>query len=152
MALRQIREEGEEILRKKSREVEIDEITGEKIQNLIDDMIETMRVNDGAGLAAVQVGILKRIIVVEVENTKLELINPVIVEQEGSQICEEGCLSLPNQFYNVKRPKKIKVKALDRNFNEVEIEAEGLLAVVLCHEIDHLDGILFIDKLYKGEE
>lgn len=149
MAIRNIRIEKDEILRKKSREVTQ---YSDKIKELINDMFETMRVNDGAGLAAVQVGILKRIIVVEVENTKLALINPVIISKEGSQICEEGCLSLPNKFYNVKRPQKITVKGLNENFEEVEIHAKDLLAVVLCHEIDHLDGILFIDKLYKGDK
>ncbi len=149
MAIRNIRLEKDEILRKKSREVTTYD---DKIKELIEDMYETMRVNDGAGLAAVQVGILKRIIVVEVENTKFALINPVIVKQEGSQICEEGCLSLPNRFHNVQRPLTVTVKGLNENFEEVEIEAKDLLAVVLCHEIDHLDGILFIDKLYKGDK
>ena len=143
MAIRNIRLERDEILRKKSRVVEKYDA---RIKQLIEDMFDTMKVNDGAGLAAVQVGILKRIIVVEIPEHKFALINPKIVEFSGEQECEEGCLSLPNQFYKTKRPMKIKVEGLDENFNPVTIEAEGLLAVVLCHEIDHLDGILFIDK------
>ena len=146
MAIRNIRLEKDEILRKKSREVEKYD---ERIKQLIEDMFETMHVNDGAGLAAVQVGVLKRIIVIEIPEHKFALINPKIVESSGEQICEEGCLSLPNKFYNVKRPLKVKVEGLDENFNPVTIEAEGLLAVVLCHEIDHLDGILFIDKIER---
>ena len=143
MAIRNLRFEHDPILRKQSRKVEEN---SEKIQELIDDMFETMEKNEGAGLAAVQVGILKRIIVVDVDKHRFALINPEIVHEEGKQVCEEGCLSLPNQFYNVERPKKIKVKALDRDFKEVEIDAKDILAVVLCHEIDHLNGILFIDK------
>lgn len=149
MAIRNIRLEKDEILRKKSREVTE---YNDKIKELINDMFDTMRINDGAGLAAVQVGILKRIIVVDVEDTELVLINPVIVSKEGSQICEEGCLSIPNKFHNVKRPQKLVVKGLNEKFEEVEINAKDLLAVVLSHEIDHLDGILFIDKLYKGDK
>ncbi len=149
MAIRNIRLENDEILRKKSKEVKE---YSDKIFQLIDDMLETMVKNDGAGLAAVQVGILKRIIVVKVDDTEIVLINPKILKQEGAQICEEGCLSLPNQFYNVQRPKTVVVEGLDRNFMPVTINAKDLLAVVLCHEIDHLDGILFIDKLYKGDK
>lgn len=143
MALRQVRLEGDEILRKKSKEVkEIDS----KIIQLLDDMADTMYKNDGVGLAAPQVGILKKIIVVDVGEGLLELINPEIIEKEGEVCNKEACLSVPGIFGEVTRPAKIKVKALDRNGETIIIEAENYLAQAICHEIDHLDGILFIDK------
>lgn len=152
MALRQIREEGEEILRKKSREVAIDEITGEKIQDLIDDMLETMYNFNGVGLSAVQVGILKRIVVIDVEDEKgpYILINPKITKTKGEKECDEGCLSFPNQFGKVIRPTEVTVEFYDRNAKNQKLKAKDLLAQAICHECDHLDGILFVDKVLPG--
>lgn len=151
MATRQIRFKDDEILRKKSRKVE--KITP-MIKILLDDMAETMYEADGCGLAAPQVGILRRVITIDVgdDNGLIELINPVIVEQEGEQTKAEACLSLPGESGVVKRPEKVKVKAINRNGEEFEIEGEGLLAIALCHEIDHLDGILYTDKMIEGDE
>ncbi|WP_123054119.1 peptide deformylase [Clostridium sp. JN-1] len=143
MALRNIRKYGDELLRKKSRKVEhIDK----KIITLLDDMQETMYKADGVGLAAPQVGILKRIVVIDVGDGIIRLINPVIISHEGSQIDEEGCLSIPGEQEKVDRPYKVKVEALNEKGEKIVIKGEGLLARALCHEIDHLDGILFIDK------
>lgn len=149
MAVRNIRTNDDEILRKKSKKV--DEIN-DRIRTLIKDMKETMYLADGVGLAAPQVGVLKRIAVVDVGEGPVTVINPEIIEKDGSSIDVEGCLSLPGRQGEVKRPEKIKVKALDETGEEVIIEAEGLFARALCHEIDHLDGILFIDRLVKKEE
>lgn len=149
MAIRNIRKNGDEILRKKSRKVE--EIN-DRILTLIKDMQETMYEADGVGLAAPQVGILKRIAVIDVGNGPINLINPEIIETEGEYLDEEGCLSIPGEQGNVLRPRKVKVKALNEKGEEVIIEGEDLLARAMCHEIDHLDGILFIDKLVEGEE
>ncbi len=152
MALRQIREEGDEFLRKKSREVEIDDITSEKIQSLIDDMLETMYNYKGVGLAAVQVGMLKRVIVIDVEDEKgpYVLINPQILKTKGEKECDEGCLSFPNQFGKVVRPTEVTVEFYDRNAKKVKLKAKDLLAQAICHECDHLEGILFIDKVLPG--
>lgn len=152
MALRQIREEKDELLRKKSREVAIDDITGEKIQSLIDDMIETMHNFNGVGLAAVQVGMLKRVIVIDVEDGKgpYVLINPSILKTKGEKECDEGCLSFPNQFGKVIRPTEVTVEFLDRNAKKVKLKAKDLLAQAICHECDHLEGILFVDKVLPG--
>lgn len=151
MATRQIRFRDDEILRKKSRKVE--KITP-MIKILLDDMAETMYEADGCGLAAPQVGILRRVITIDVgdDNGLIELINPVIVEQEGEQTKAEACLSLPGESGVVKRPEKVKVKAINRNGEEFEIEGDGLLAIALCHEIDHLDGILYTDKVIEEVE
>jgi peptide deformylase len=150
MAIRMIRKDGDEILRKKSKEVK--EIN-DKIITLLDDMAETMYYNEGVGLAAPQIGILKKIVVIDVcdENGLIELINPEIIYTEGEQCEEEGCLSVPGLYGEVKRPEKVIVKALNRKGEEITIEGTKLLAVALCHEIDHLDGILFIDKAIKLE-
>ena len=152
MALRQIRGDGDEILRKKSRDVAIDEITGEKIQSLIDDMIETMKNYNGVGLAAVQVGILKKVIVIDVEDEKgpYVLINPEIQKTKGEKECDEGCLSFPNQFGKVIRPTEVIVEFYDRNAKKVKLKAKDLLAQAICHECDHLEGVLFIDKVLPG--
>ena len=154
MAYRQIRLETDEILRKRAREVEV---IDEKTKVLIDDMIETMYKFDGVGLAAPQVGVLKRILVydsdyVEDENNKNVhvLINPVITKASKKMAtAEEGCLSFPDTFGYVDRPEKITVKALDENLKSITITAKGLEAVVLQHEMDHLDGIVFLDKAYN---
>lgn len=148
MALREIRLDGDEILRKKSKIVEkIDD----KIKTLIEDMVETMYHADGVGLAAPQVGMLKRIIVIDVgdENGIIKLINPEIIEADGKQVDEEGCLSVPQVRGMVERPEKVKVKALNENGEEIILDGEGLLARALCHEIDHLNGILFTDRAEK---
>lgn len=149
MAIRNIRKEEDEILRKKSREVEkIDE----KIKELVDDMVETMHKFDGLGLAAPQVGILKRIVVIDLydDNGVIVLINPEIKKQKGSQIVEEGCLSFPNQFGKVDRPSEVVVEALNINGEKIKVKGKGLLAQALSHEIDHLNGELFIDKIIEG--
>ena len=157
MALREIRTEGDEILRKKSREIEkIDD----KILELLDDMYDTLKNSeDGVGLAAPQVGILKRAIVVDLSEEGGEgpykLINPKIIKAKGEQICREGCLSVPGVLGDVIRPSEVVVEALNEKGEEVKIKAKDILAVVLCHEIDHLDGILFIDKateFYDADE
>ena len=149
MAIRTIRTYGDELLRKKSRVVE--EINP-RVLLLIKDMIETMYNSKGLGLAAPQVGILKRIIVIDVGNGPVALINPEIVEMEGSSISNEGCLSIPGVQKNVERPEKVIVKALSDKGEELVIHGEGLLARALCHEIDHLNGVLFIDKAIEDEE
>jgi peptide deformylase len=150
MAVRQIREIGDNLLRKKSRPFET---VDDKARQLLEDLYDTLKVTkDGVGLAAPQVGVLRRAIVVDLsmeeENPQgpFFLINPVIVKQSGSQVCREGCLSVPGKLGDVTRPEKVTVEALDKNGKKVKIKAEGLLAVVLSHEIDHLDGILFVDK------
>ena len=150
MAIRIIRQEGDEILKKKSRPVEnIDD----KLKELIKDMIETMHKYDGVGLAAVQVGVLKRVIVIDTyEEGKpvYVLINPEIIETKGSREVEEGCLSFPNKFAKVIRPEKVTLKALNEEGKELKIKAEGLLAQAMCHEVDHLNGEVFIDKMIPG--
>lgn len=146
MALRNIRLDKDEILRKKSKK--IDNIT-DNIQQLIDDMIETMYEADGVGLAAPQVGILKRVVVIDVGDGPIVLINPEIINSSGEQIDSEGCLSVPNVTGEVKRPNKVTVRAMDREGQTIELTGKGLLARAFCHEIDHLNGILFIDKIIK---
>ena len=144
MALRKIVYEGDEILRKHCKP--IDEVT-DRIRGILDDMLETMRANDGVGIAAPQVGIMRRMFIVETEpGDVIELINPEIVEHDGSQTGDEGCLSIPGYIGTVTRPAYVKMKGLDRNGNEIEVEGTGLKAVALCHERDHLDGILYADK------
>lgn len=148
MGLRNIRKYGDEILRKKSRKVEV---INDRILTLIKDMEETMYEAQGVGLAAPQVGILKRVIVVDVGEGILKLINPEIISKEGSQLDVEGCLSVPGEQGEVERPDRVTVKALDEKGQEIIVEGEGLLARALCHEIDHLDGILFVDKTIDSE-
>ena len=150
MALRNIVTEEDPILRKKSRE--IDEISP-RIVKLLNDMAETMYYdNRGIGIAAPQVGVLRRAFVVDIgdEHGRLDFINPEITSREGEQRCSEGCLSVPGKSGDVMRPEKIHIKALDINGNPFEMDAEGLLADCICHEYDHLDGILFIDKAIPG--
>lgn len=149
MALRNIRLREDEILRKVSRPVK--ELTP-RITELIADMKETMIHADGVGLSAVQVGVLKRIIVVDTGDFKTTIINPEIIEQDGTQCGDEGCLSVPGVYEKVTRPNHVKVKGLDENFNPIEVSGIGLDARALCHEIDHLNGILFIDRVDKEEK
>ena len=146
MAIRNVVQIGDEILRKKSKTVKDFD---EKLWELLDDMRETMVKNDGVGLAAVQVGVLKRAIVLDVNHMKIELINPIILDTLGEQIDKEGCLSCKGQWGYVKRPQEVTVKAQDRYGNEFVITGVDLLAKAFCHEIDHLDGILFVDKVIK---
>ena len=149
MAIRNIREEGDEILKKKSREIEeIDD----RILELLDDMVETMHKYNGVGLAAVQVGVLKRAIVIDLYDDKgpIKLINPVIIKEEGEQEVEEGCLSFPNKYAKLIRPAKVTVEALNEKGKKVKINAKELLAQALSHEIDHLNGIVFVDKMIPG--
>lgn len=150
MAIRNIVKAPNDVLRKVCRSVDhIDD----KLLTLLDDMAQTMYENDGVGLAAPQVGILKRVAVIDIGDEEvglLELINPRIVSSEGEQIETEGCLSVKDIRGEVKRPAKVTVEAYDREGNLIEYSAEGLLAVAFCHEIDHLDGILFTDKMEKA--
>ncbi|MCI8655173.1 MAG: peptide deformylase [Clostridia bacterium] len=153
MAIRTIRGEGDEILSKKSREVDISNIKDEKIQELIDDMLETMYKANGVGLAAVQVGILKQIVVIDVEedcSNPIVLINPKIIKEKGAQEVEEGCLSFPNKFAKVVRPAEVIVEALDRDGKKIKMKAKELLAQAISHELDHLNGIVFVDKIIPG--
>lgn len=138
--------DGEDFLRKKSRPVE--EITP-RIKTLLDDMVETMRHANGCGLAGVQVGVLRRIVVIETEEGLFELINPRIVAMAGEQESEEGCLSLPGEWGVTRRPMYVTARALNREGKEIEIKASGLLAKAICHELDHLDGILYTDKVIR---
>ncbi len=140
MAIRNIVKVGDPVLSKKCRAVEkIDD----RIIGLLDDMIDTLYDSNGVGLAAPQVGVLKRIAVIDIGDGLIELINPEIVAEDGSQNDLEGCLSLPGKWGYVQRPNKVTVRALDRNGDEYEYEGEGLLARAFCHEIEHLDGVLF---------
>lgn len=146
MAIRNIRKDGDEILRKRSREV--DQITP-KIRMLLKDMVDTLYKADGAGLAAPQVGVLKRIVLVDVGTGLHQLINPVLKSQSGEQCVAEGCLSVPGIWGEVKRPEHVVVEALNPDGEKIVVEGDGLLAQALCHEIDHLDGILFKDKVIR---
>ncbi len=147
MAIRMVREQNEPILRKKSKEVK--EITP-KITELLDDLAETMYEANGVGLAAPQVGMLKRMVVIDIGEGLFELINPVILESSGTQTGNEGCLSVPGKMGQVTRPNYVKVQALNRDGETVIIEGEELMARALCHELDHLEGILYTDKV-EGE-
>ncbi|MBR2952938.1 MAG: peptide deformylase [Clostridia bacterium] len=149
MAIRNIRTENDPILRKKSRVVENFD---EKLWQLLDDMKETMEKAEGVGLAAVQVGILKRVVVINVGDGLMELINPEILETEGVQCSAEGCLSLPGKQGTTIRPMTVKVKAQNRNGNWCVYKGTELKAKAFCHEIDHLDGVLYIDKLASKDE
>ncbi len=147
MAIRNIRTLGDDILRKHCREVK--EVTP-KLQELIDDMYDTMYEAQGVGLAAPQVGILKRIVVIDTDGEPYTMINPKILEVSGEQEGSEGCLSVPGKAGHVKRPNYVKAEAYDENMERYEVEAEGLLARAICHELDHLDGKLYVD-LVEGE-
>lgn len=149
MAIRNIVKLGDEILTKKCREVKkIDD----RIICLIDDMIDTLKLSNGVGLAAPQVGILKRIAIVDTGDEILELINPEILYTEGEQTDAEGCLSYPGRYGLVTRPRIVKIKATDRNGNDYEYTGEDLTARAFCHEIDHLDGHFFTEKVTEWVE
>ncbi|MCR4723694.1 MAG: peptide deformylase [Eubacteriales bacterium] len=143
MAIRNIRITGDELLRKKSRPVTE---VNDRIKDILNDMSETMYAADGVGLAAPQVGILRRLVVIDIGDGLVKLVNPEIVESEGSEVSTEACLSVPDMMGDVTRPVKVRVKAQDENGNELDITAEGLYKKALCHEIDHLDGILYTDR------
>ena len=150
MAIRKIRKIGDSILTKQTKE--ISEMTP-RLETLIDDMLETMYDADGVGLAAPQVGVLKQLVVIDVSegaDQPIVLINPEIIETSGEQTGDEGCLSVPGKAGKVTRPNYGKVKALDRNMQPVELEGTELLARAMCHEIDHLLGILYVEKV-EGE-
>lgn len=153
MALRTILTEGDPALTKKCRPVTVFD---ERLHDLIDDLKETLAHANGAGLAAPQIGILRRVVIVVDDNDEmLELVNPEIVHEEGEQEGFEGCLSVPGRWGVVKRPKKVRVRAQDRNGNTFEVEGEDIVARCFCHETEHLDGHLFVehaDRLYTTEE
>ena len=147
MALREIRVEGDAVLTKVCKEIK--EVTP-RIQDLIDDMIETMYEANGVGLAAPQVGILKRLVVIDVGEGPIVMINPRIVAQDGEQTGDEGCLSVPGKAGIVTRPNYVMARFFDEEMNECEVEGEGLLARAICHELDHLDGHLYVEKVEGG--
>lgn len=147
MAIRNIRELGDKVLTKVSKEIKEDD---KKLHQLIDDMLDTMYEASGVGLAAPQVGVLKRLVVIDVSEdgeNPLILINPVILETDGEQTGDEGCLSVPGKLGTVTRPNYVKVKALNEDMEEFIAEGTELLARAICHEIDHLDGLLYVDKM-----
>lgn len=147
MAIRRIVILGEDdVLRKHARKVDKFD---RRLGILLDDLADTMYDADGAGLAAPQVGILKRCVVVDVGEELIELVNPEIVETEGTQMCIEGCLSVPGRRGKVERPEKVRVHAQDRKGHPIELSAEGFLANAICHELDHLDGIMYTDKMIE---
>lgn len=146
MAVRKILRIGDETLRRKARPVELFD---KRLHTLLDDMAETMYDAEGAGLAAPQVGILRRVVVIDVGEGIIELINPEILSAEGEQINPEGCLSIPGRRCTVARPQKVVVKALDRNGDLFELTGEGFLAIAVSHELDHLDGVLYVDKMIE---
>ena len=149
MAIREIRLSGDEILRKTAREVEK---VDDRIKELLQDMLETMHKYNGVGLAGRQVGILKRVIVIDLYdgNKPLLLVNPKIVKAKGEQEVEEGCLSFPNEYAKMIRPKEVVVEALNEEGKKVKIVGKDLLAQALSHEIDHLNGVLFVDNMIPG--
>ena len=149
MAIREIRLSGDEILRKTAREVEE---VDDRIKELLQDMLETMHKYNGVGLAGPQVGILKRVIVIDLYdgNEPLLLVNPKIIKAKGEQEVEEGCLSFPNEYAKMIRPKEVVVEALNEEGKKVKIVGKDLLAQALAHEIDHLNGVLFVDNMIPG--
>lgn len=147
MAIRKIMVLGkDDVLRKRSRRVDKFD---KRLRTLLDDMADTMYKADGVGLAAPQVGVLKRAVVIDVGEGLIELVNPEIIASEGAVVGPEGCLSVPERRGTVERPERVTVKAQNRDGREVQIEATELLAVALCHEIDHLDGVLYVDKMIE---
>lgn len=146
MAIRKIRLDNDPILRKKSKE--ITEIN-DRIKILLDDMIDTMNHAEGVGLAAPQIGVLRRAIVIDVGQGPIKIINPEILESHGEVIDVEGCLSIPGRSGTVLRPERVKIKYMDIDGNEKILEGTDLLARAICHEIDHLDGILYTDKMIE---
>lgn len=150
MATRIIRTDDDPLLRKKSRAIDVFD---DRLKLLAEDMIETMHQADGVGLAAPQIGILKRLIVVDLYNEEgpMIFVNPELSEAEGCEVAEEGCLSLPGRHGLVERPWSLTLKYQDLEGNQCQLRAEGLFARILCHEVDHLDGILYIDRQISEE-
>ena len=149
MAIREIRTSEDEILRKKSRKVEV---VDDKIRELLDDMVETLHKYNGVGLAGPQVGILKRVVVIDIYdgNPPLKMINPQIIKEKGTQEVEEGCLSFPNEYGKIIRPKEVTITFTNEDGKQVKLTGKDLLAQAMEHEIDHLEGVLFIDKIEPG--
>lgn len=147
MAIREVREIGDEILTKKSKEVTKMTL---RTKILINDMLDTLYEKMGVGLAAPQVGVLKKIVVIDVGEGPIVLINPEILETSGEQTGEEGCLSVPGKWGIVTRPNHVKIRALNEDMEEFEMEGDGLLARAFCHEIDHLSGELYVDRVEDG--
>ncbi len=146
MAIRKIITQENEILRKVSKPVKVFD---ENLVDLIEDMNDTLKKSGGVGLAGPQVAVLKRVVVIDLNGTHLELVNPEIIKTEGSQCEAEGCLSIPGVYQKVKRPMTVTVKAYDRYGNKLVVTGEGFLARCFCHELDHLDGTLFVDRVEK---
>lgn len=147
MAIRMLRYKDDPILRKTCREVNV---VDDKIKLILDDMLDTLHTTpNGAAIAANQVGILKRLVVIDMGTGVIKLVNPQIIEQDGEQECIEGCLSVPNKFGTTIRPKKVTIKALNENGEEIILTGEDEMAKCFCHEIEHLDGILFTDKVIQ---
>ena len=147
MAIRKIMVLGEdEVLRKRARRVDVFD---KRLRTLLDDMAETMYKADGVGLAAPQVGILKRVVTIDVGDGLIELVNPEIVASEGAVVGVESCLSVPDRCGTVERPEKVTVRARNRAGEEIEVTGEGFLARALCHEIDHLDGVVYVDRMIE---
>lgn len=146
MAIRKIRLDSDPILRKKSRE--IDDVN-DRMLVLLDDMVETMYELEGVGLAAPQVGILRRAVVIDIGDGPIKMVNPVILERDGKIVDVEGCLSVPGKSGIVERPETLKAEYTDENSERIQIEAEGFLARAICHELDHLDGVLYTDLALK---
>ena len=149
MAIRNVVKMGDPVLNKKCKKV-VD--FDERLHELLDDMAETMYENDGVGLAAPQVGIIRRAVVVDVGSGLIELINPEIIESSGEQTDPEGCLSVEDYIGDVTRPNYVRVKAQDRNGKDILVEGTGFLARAFCHELDHLEGILFVERVNKEEK
>lgn len=144
MAIRQLRYDGDEILHKKCKEVNV---VDDRVRSLLDDMMDTLHhTENGAALAANQVGILKKLVVIDYLDICLKLVNPIIVGSSGEQECVEGCLSFPNRFVKTIRPQKVTVQALNENGEEVLLTGEDEMAKCFCHEIEHLNGEIFLDK------
>ena len=149
MAIRNIVQVGDQTLRKKSFPVTE---YGVKTNALLDDMWQTLKVAEGVGLAAPQVGVLRRVFIIDVDGERYECINPTIISQSGKQVGDEGCLSVRGKYGRVERPSKVTVRALDRNGKPFTVKADGFLARAFCHEYDHLDGILYVDKATDIQE
>ena len=149
MGIRKIRTKEDEVLRKISKKVEV---IDQRICTLLDDMADTMHKAEGVGLAAPQIGILKRVVVIDIGEGLIEMINPVIIFEKGEQTGDEGCLSLPGQEGEVTRPMNVIVRAQNRKGETIEVKGKELLARAICHEVDHLNGILFMDKVIPGTE
>lgn len=147
MAIREIRTIGDPILYKKCKDVKA---MTPRMQTLVDDMFETMYASNGVGLAAPQVGVLRRIVVIDVDDSPVVLVNPVITESSGEQTGQEGCLSVPGKAGEVTRPEKVTVRAYDRDMNEFTLTGEELLARAIAHELDHLEGELYVEKVEGG--